>query len=356
MKMKKIMIVLFVFITSLSFGEDLVSINSVGDILMGSMFPNKVLPPKDGKTLFKWVKKYLTSENANIILGNLEGAVTSLPNSKSRKRYVPKRSYSFRMPPRYMKHLKDAGFNVLTTANNHAYDFGWEGARDTRKHLKKHGFKYTGNKDEVAYMDVNGIKVGIIGFSTYYKFGHNSILKVKKSMALIRKASKTCDVLVITFHGGTEGEKALHIKNKFEYLWSDPRGNVMEFSRKAIDNGADLVVGHGPHVPRAMEVYKDRLIAYSLGNFCTYTMSAKGHKKYSLILNAKFNKQGKFVVGKIIPIMQYTNWPLTAIPYYDKKGRSIKLIRKLSYGDIKNNLIHIADDGTITKKSLQAKK
>ena len=86
----------------------------------------------------------------------------------------------------------------------------------------------------------------------------------------MRALDTTHDIVIVSFHGGAEGSKALHVPYGQETFYGENRGHLREFTHTVIDAGADLVWGHGPHVLRGMEVYKDRLIAYSLGNFATY--------------------------------------------------------------------------------------
>jgi poly-gamma-glutamate capsule biosynthesis protein CapA/YwtB (metallophosphatase superfamily) len=119
------------------------------------------------------------------------------------------------------------------------------------------------------------------------------------------------------------------------------------FSRTMIDNGADLILGHGPHVPRALELYKGKLIAYSLGNFMGYqTLSTDAELAYSLVLEVELNNQGDFVSGKIIPVHLNSE----GIPYPDQQGRSIRLIRQLTQSDFPNTPLTIDKHGQIRRK------
>jgi hypothetical protein len=111
-----------------------------------------------------------------------------------------------------------------------------------------------------------------------------------------------------------------------------------------IDNGADLILGHGPHIPRALELYKGKLIAYSLGNFMGYrTLSTQAQLAYSLVLEVELNNQGDFVSGKIIPVQLNRQ----GIPYPDRQGHSIKLIRQLTRSDFPKTPLIIDKNGRI---------
>jgi hypothetical protein len=151
---------------------------------------------------------------------------------------------------------------------------------------------------------------------------------------------------VVSFHGGTEGLRALHTKDAEEYLGSESRGNVVRFAHTVIDQGADLVIGHGPHVPRALELYNDKLIAYSLGNFCTYgIISIKQEKGLAPILSVSLDKNGDFVRGKIYSFKQkYPGFPLP-----DKKRRAARLIKQLSKTDFPDSTISIDNLGNFSR-------
>jgi hypothetical protein len=153
--------------------------------------------------------------------------------------------------------------------------------------------------------------------------------------------------VVISVHAGAEGTGAMRVPNKTEVFAGENRGNLVQFSRAMIDNGADLILGHGPHVPRALERYKGKLIAYSLGNFMGYrTLSTQAQLAYSLVLEVELNNKGDFVSGKIIPV----HLNRQGIPYPDRQGRSIKLIRQLTQQDFPKTPLIIKNDGQILPK------
>ena len=247
------------------------TIAAVGDIMIGSTSINDTfLPPNDGADMLKEVTPVLSK--ADITFGNLEGPMLEggktlkcSPNST--------RCFAFRQPTRYAKLLKDAGFDVLSLANNHAGDFGDYGRESTRKTLDALGIKHAGSDKEqfsTTYLNVKGKTIAFVGFA------HNNLVPNVNDLdfarQLVTEAKKKADIVVVSFHGGSEGTGAQRVPNKTEYLGSEARGNLPLFAHTVIDAGADLVLGHGPHVLRGMEIYKDRLIAYSMGNFATYGM------------------------------------------------------------------------------------
>lgn len=323
-----------------------IRIAAVGDMMLGSTFPDDSrLPPNDGADLLKDVAPLLST--ADIAFGNLEGPLTdggvSAKCGKGRSR-----CFAFRMPTRYGKYLKEAGFDVVSVANNHALDFGTKGQDDTRFTLDSLGIKHAGTdrgRFASAIVEAKGKKIGFIGFAT------NSISPNVNDLALARQLvgdlTKRADIVVVSFHGGAEGPDAMSVPNKTEYFYGEARGNLPLFSRTVIDAGADLVIGHGPHVLRGMEIYKDRLIAYSLGNFATYGwFRLDGATAESLVLEVDIDGEGKFLGGKINPVQLEGR----GIPVLDKTNSAIRTLRNLSITDFQENAPKIADDGTISIK------
>lgn len=319
-----------------------VSIKAVGDMIPGTNFPYNKLP-ENKERLFESVKPYL--QGADILFGNFESTMTDYP-------YTSKRGgggtlFAFRTPPSYAKIFKDVGFNILNIANNHSYDFNEQGFKDTIKNIDSNGMKAVGKRDQIVYQNVKGVNVAFIGFSNYGEV-HNSLLELKAGAELVKKARQKADIVVISVHAGAEGTGALNVRNKNEFFDGENRGNMVLFSRTMIDAGADLILGHGPHVTRALELYKGKLIAYSLGNFMGYrTLSTAAELGESLILDVKMTRKGDFVSGKIIPIELNRQ----GIPSVDNDFRSVGLIRRLTKSDFPNSGLTIDDKGQILKKS-----
>ncbi len=340
--MKFFTFILLIF-SSILYSETIV-INAVGDTMTGTYFPEKRVAPKEGAESFKFSQFYLTNNNPDILMANLEGVITTLQTPA--KKIIPGKSFAFNMPTNTAKILKEAGFNVVSIANNHARDFGDIGLKHTEEYLKKEGILFTGRKGQYVTIEKKGVKIAIAGFS--WHSWANCYLNTKESIEFIKNLKATHDIVIISVHGGSEGEKAMYIPDEDEYLFSEFRGNLYRFSRLAIDNGADLIVGHGPHVVRGMEIYKDRLIAYSLGNFLTPAMSTAGNKKYTLILKVELDRAGKFISGEIVPMKQHYGNIYYGMPYYDEEKTTIKLIQKLSKENFKNNPLKISDDGILS--------
>ncbi len=325
-------------------------IAAVGDVMLGSPFPNDTrMPPNDGVDLLKEVTPVLSA--ADIAFGNMEGPIVDSGVSEkcgTPKPGQPVRCFAFRMPTRYAKYLKDAGFDVMSLANNHAGDFGDTGRTSTRRTLDSLGIKHAGSdrgQFAVTYLESGGKKIAFIGFA------HNNIVPnvndLTAARTLVSQAAKKADIVVVSFHGGAEGTDAQRVPRTTELYAGEKRGNLPLFARAVIDAGADLVLGHGPHVLRGMEVYKDRLIAYSLGNFATYGwFRLEAETALTVILEAKLAADGKFVGGKLHSGKQEGR----GIPVLDPSGTAIRKVRSLSEMDFAAAAPKISDDGTITPK------
>lgn len=313
------------------------TLNAVGDVIPGTDYRTYRLP-QDWQYLFGGIAYQL--QQADVVFGNFESTFTEV-------RHSPKDTgranvFAFRTPPWYASVLKVAGFDVMSVANNHAFDFGDQGFADTIANLELEGIKAVGRKGEIVYTEAKGLKLAFIGFSHLNQ--HNTIHDLDTAAALVQEAEQNADIVVVSFHAGKEGSDATVTRNQTEYFLSENRGNVVHFSRTVIDHGADLVLGHGPHVSRAIELYNNRLIAYSLGNFLGYrTLSTAGPLGISLILTANLDSDGTFVSGRIVPIALDRN----GVPYLDDYFQSVILIRTATRRDFPDTPLTIDDDGYI---------
>ena len=324
-----------------------IKISAVGDMMIGSPFPTSDrMPPDDGINILKEVTSILSV--SDIAFGNLEGSLLDYGVSK-KCRPNSKVCYAFRMPTRFGKYFKDAGFDVLSLANNHAGDFGEIGRATTRKILDGLGVKHAGSNKSLystTYLERKGKRIAFIGFSTNsVSLNVNNLAEARRAvMAADRKA----DIVVVSFHGGAEGAKAQRVPRRTEIFYGERRGNLRLFARTVINAGADLVIGHGPHVLRGMEIYKGRLVAYSLGNFATYGwFKLIGLPGLTMILDVEIDGEGKFLNGKIHAGKQ-VDW---GIPSFDKTGAAIRKVRQLSTADFGINAPVIAVDGTFRARS-----
>ena len=299
----------------------------VGDIMMGTNYPDRSsLPPNDGENMLDGVKEVLSS--ADVTFGNLEGTLLDAGGTP-KDCGESKNCVSFRMPEHYAGYLKDAGFDVLSIANNHSGDMGTKGRESTVNTLDRYKLKYAGSLSyPYTIFESKGVKFGLAAFAP--NNGTVSLNDLENAKKILSELKKKCDIVIVSFHGGAEGAGATHVTRRREIFLGEDRGNVYDFAHTVVDAGADIVFGHGPHVPRGIELYKGRLIAYSLGNFCTYKkFGLSGVLGIAPILKVSVNRKGECKDFQIISIKQIKG----GIPVLDGENKAEKLIRKLSSED-----------------------
>lgn len=318
------------------------SIMAVGDMMLGTDYPDYRLAPNDGRDLLANVKTVLPQ--ADITFGNLEGTFGSSGKAEKECPDV-RRCYVFRMPPRYAHYLKQAGFDVMSLANNHARDFGDSGRLLTMQTLDDVGIKHSGLMDDIAQWEIKGLKVALIAFAPFR--GAHDFLDLDYVRATIENLANLNDIVLVSFHAGAEGDTHTHVPFDTEYFHGENRGDVALFSHTAIEAGADVILGHGPHVPRALELYQGKLIAYSLGNFCTTLgVNVAGMNGLAPILSINIDENGDFESGKIISAKQIR----PGGPQIDSTHRAAKLIKQLTQQDFPLTALEIDTSGNISIK------
>jgi hypothetical protein len=322
-----------------------VVITGVGDIMLGSSFPSaSFLPPHDNPfLLLESVSDTLAS--SDITFGNLEGAFLNR-GAVAKTCRDTSICYLFRMPERYVSALTASGFDILSLANNHFGDFGLPARRRTREILDSVGIYYAGLTEHpwTIFMK-NSVRYGFCAFAPVT--GAENINDIPGAAKIVKMLSDTCDIVIVSFHGGAEGAQYQHIPKKNEIFYGESRGDVYNFAHTMIDNGADIVFGHGPHVTRAIEVYKNRFISYSLGNFCTYgRFNLAGPNGIAPIVKINVDTSGRFLSGRIIPVFQ--PWPGGI--KLDSNRRVIQKIRELMAADFPAAPVIVSENGAITYK------
>ncbi|MDG4828028.1 CapA family protein [Solwaraspora sp. WMMD1047] len=300
-----------------------ISMSATGDIVLGNA-PNR-LPANDGEGFFDSVRDALA---ADLVMGNLEEPLTE-DTGTGKCGADSTRCFQFRAPPSYAKHLADAGFDLLNQANNHGYDFGAAGYRNTQQALERHDLLHTGAVDQITVTEVEGVKVAVAGFSSYA--WNNSLVDIAAAEKVIEKATTMADLVVVQVHMGAEGSEMTRVKPGTELFLGENRGDPVKFSKAMIDAGADLIVGHGPHVLRGMEFYQGRLIAYSLGNFAGggNMLSNNGRLGWGGVLKVELNADGSWAGGQFLST--YMNG--AGKPTMDRDLRGLKLIQQLNRSD-----------------------
>ena len=322
------------------------TIAAVGDMMIGTDYPENHLPDDDGVSFFAAVAPALRA--ADIAFSNLEGVLVD-GGEPAKKCKNPKACYLFRSPTRYAKLYREAGFDILSLANNHARDFGEEGRTLTMQALDAVNIDHSGREGEFASFEVNELKIAFLAYAVTKD--SNMLLDYELTTATVAEYAATHDIVIVSFHGGAEGMQAMNLPFAEEEYYGEPRGDVVMIARRMVDAGADLILGHGPHVVRAAERYKDRLIAYSLGNFATYYgISVDGLKGIAPILFATLDGEGRFVEGEIVSTRQIR----PAGPTIDPEHRALNLIRGLSIEDFGQPGLVFEADGTIRPASREA--
>lgn len=291
MKIKLALITLFLFLlhpTVVSYAtspkEKNITISIVGDILLDrgvkSVIKTKGVnyPYLNVKDIFK---------KSDIVFGNLECPITNIisPLTKE-KRFI------FRADINNVKALKLAGFNLLNLANNHSMDQGREGLISTISNVRTAGIITLGagidRKDahRPVFINKNGLKIGFLSFSAFptegyfYSESNPDVAHINENMKQeIKEARSKCDYLIVSYHWGKEF-------NSF------PTKSQKDVAHIAVDSGADIVIGHHPHVLQGIERYKSKYIFYSLGNFVFDKQTPKGTDE-TLILNLTLSKRSK---------------------------------------------------------------
>ena len=222
----------------------------VGDVMLDRGVEYMIEKKGNGDFKFPFLEIADYLRKADILFGNLEGPISDKGEKVGS-------IYSFRAEPKVIEGLTYAGFDILSLANNHAFDYGWEALEDTLNRLEEADIGYAGTGHPVI-KEVKGTK---IGFLAYTNLGlpfwgiswadWNNLEEIKKE---IQEVKQKVDILIVSLHAGEEYSK-------------EPNQFQVNFSKAAIEAGADVVVGHHPHVIQPNEKYKEGYIFYSLGNF-----------------------------------------------------------------------------------------
>ena len=274
-------------------GPQTVTMLATGDLYLGG-WAEKSSRPNEPGYLFGAIQPLLNK--ADVLTGNLE-----TPLSTKGAIYVPK-EYTLRANPRMAAELVAAGYDYVSLANNHMMDFGPLALQETLQVLKEEGIAYSGagmNLAEArrcAYLTIKDVRFAFLSFSNTYPTefyagtaragtvpGYPNYIK-----ADVAAAAKQADIVVVSFHWSGE-------------LYNDPKQYQIDYAKLAIDNGADIVIGHHPHVLQGIQVYKGKYIAYSLGNFLFGTYSSNRVKDSAVF---EFTIKDKAVTGlRFYPVL-----------------------------------------------------
>lgn len=244
-----------------------------GDLMLdrhvGEKIKSKGLP-----FLFSELDKAGVFKGCDFVSANLEGAVTD-----NGAHYKPDNAYDFAFKPDLINELKKYNFSYFSNANNHLADQGRNGIMETEKNLAKMGFIFSGCQDSetgacsATTTVINGKKIGLISFSQVYRS-----LNREKILDIVRNIASTSDITIVNIHWGIE----------YEHNFSKTQ---QELGRGLVDAGADMVIGHHPHVVQGVEIYKNKPIFFSLGNFIfDQYFSADTQEELGISINWEANK------------------------------------------------------------------
>jgi len=293
-----------------------VSIAGVGDLMLSS-WAIPILHAKGVDYPFRQTQQLLKSADAAI--ANLEAPFTESGEAFDKK-------YTFKVPPAFARGLLPAGIPVVNLANNHIMDFGETGLRATLQTLDRFGIKHTGagmNKAAAhapMVVTVRGKRVAFFGYSMTFPTefyatddsAGTAYPEPELMAANIAAYDKTVDYVVVSFHWGAEKRDT-------------PKDYQIYFAHLAVDSGADLVLGHHPHVLQGLELYKNRLIAYSLGNYAFASYSKRAVD--SIVLKVYLNDEG-MRLGFVVPI-NVNNIEVEFQPMPLRDSRRTAVIRRL---------------------------
>ncbi len=324
----------------------------VGDIMMGSDFPEpdrlnpELVPGVDlaaiiGGDLLELLR------GGDITFGNMEGSLFD-GESEHKPCRNPKRCYVFRSPEFHAELLRDMGFNAMSIANNHSGDFREAGRAATMAALARNGIVYAGIDEPGARTGTlvldSGIRVGLAAFAP--NWGTLGINDHGRAQEIVRGLDVGHDIVVVSFHGGAEGAAMTRVPREMEIFVGEQRGDVYRFAHDVIDAGADVVLGHGPHVPRAVEVYRDRFIAYSLGNFWTYgRFNLRGLAGVAPVVDLEVSPHDGHLMSARIHSIRQEGW---GVPQIDPSGAALRAVAQLTALDFPESTLRFDEDGRIT--------
>lgn len=303
-----------------------ISIAVFGDVNLGRTVGQIILKGEIDHP-FENVREYFSKQN--IVFFNLESQLSD-QNGETED---PKSNIVFCGPPVAAASVRRANVSVVSTANNHAFDYGMKGLRETITLLRSEGVSVAGTSFDSSAMfppsviERNSIRVGIVAYTQFVNKmeswdgreswqGYVSVFDSQRVQLEIEDVRKKTDFVIASYHGGKE--------------YADlPDSKTREEMRSLIDAGADLVVGHHPHVPQGIEEYKGRLIFYSLGNFVFH--QAPYWTQRGLGIEMQLEKQGgsaRLSAVRLVPVQAGYQPALSLNP--TDRARLMKRIQSLS--------------------------
>lgn len=262
-----------------------VTLIAVGDIMLSRDVASTMKRHNDYK--YPFLKTADLLKTADITFGNLECAITP-------GKIIETNEMIFRADPQSVEGLNYAGFDILSLANNHTMNFGKEGIENTFKYLNESNIKFVGAGNnlkeafEPKIFEVNGLKIAFLAYADNYLVPASyqatenkpgiAFMNISKMQEDVKATKEKANFVIVSMHAGVEYSK-------------EPNKNQINFAYNAIDAGADLVIGHHPHMVQKVEKYKNKYILYSLGNFVFDQMWSMETRE-GIIAKITFDKNG----------------------------------------------------------------
>jgi poly-gamma-glutamate capsule biosynthesis protein CapA/YwtB (metallophosphatase superfamily) len=310
-----------------------ITIGWVGDTALGSRAYG--LPPGDGRSVFDGVRKELRAPD--LMVGNYEGTLSTGGTPRCSGGPL---CFIFQAPPRMAGGLAHAGFDVMNLANNHGLDMGANARSQTIAALTRAKVGHTGLPGQVTIRQVADTRVALVGFG-FNPPGMMDLDDMSTVHTVLARAARQADVVVAIMHSGTEGAAAARVPSGDEA----GRGRTRLFVKTAIDAGADIVFGSGPHVVRGIEQRRGRLAFYSTGNFAgwrQFTRSGSGAQSGIVTVDTAYTGA-----------MERAKWQAVDLrgvgaPYRTSSSQIVRRVRSLSRQDFGARAPRISNSGAIT--------
>ena len=264
---------------------------------------------------------------------------------------IPDFEMVFRSNPGTEQTLKQAGFSVLSLANNHTPNFGEQGLKDTFNYLAEVGIKFVGagNNEQEAnqpvYIETKGIKFAFLAYNdtdivpASYEAANShagtAFMRTEKMAEAVKEAKQKTDFVIISMHAGIE-------------YTDKPNDSQVNFAHAAIDAGADLVIGHHPHVVQTMEKYKGKYIFYSLGNF-VFDQPQSQETKEGLAIKVYFAKDGINKISLLPVVMENL-----VQPRMTNQSEAEKILQRLKFSLANQDIYSWSDDNSNFEKESKA--
>lgn len=324
---------ILVSVSSQAYASNL-TILGVGDVCFSGRL--KTVADKKGYDyFFSSFDKVIKSSDLSFL--NLETCVTNIYNPDKRKKFV------FRSSPACLTAIKNAGFDAVSIANNHTVDHGKSGFIDTIKNLRNAGIYYSGGgysiKDayKPAVFKAKGFEIAFLAFSdvvppgfaaTEKSPGISSAKHETRMMKVVQEYSRNYDLTIVSIHWGKE-------------LSYYPTARQIRLAHNLVKNGADIVMGHHPHVVQPIEIYDGKVIIYSLGNFVFSPGSDSG--RYTMLVRVSFTDNLKLAKIQVFPAKIVSGKPVSESVKWLKNLEKILEKKNVDFKIFKNSLLYTTE-------------